>query len=431
MIDIDFPQQFRPLFDKKRYKFVRGGRGSTKSWSFARALLIKGTQEKLRILCAREIQKSIKDSVHRLLSDRIVELGLSGFYEILRHEIRGQNGTIFLFSGLSDQTVETIKSFEGVDITWIEEAKNITQRSLDIALPTVLRKPTSELWVTFNPELDTDPIYKLAVTEFSQLPEDNAVSIEVNLDDVLPFLEEHGMAESLLELRDLHRRTKTPEEFKNIWEGKCLPAVQGAIYANEVRDIVEQSRLCNVPYDPMYKVQVVFDLGWNDAMSIAMVQRVGSELRVINYIEDSHRTLDSYSEELKKLEYNWGKVYLPHDGFAKKHQTGKADAEVLQAMGWKVVPKEQLAIMGIEQGIKSARMALPRMIFDQKAARLVECIKRYRRHIPQNTNEPGDPVHDEYSHGADCLRYIAVNAHQFSNETGNSGPLNYPNYSVA
>ena len=175
-----------------------------------------------------------------------------------------------------------------------------------------------------------------------------------------------------------------------------------------------EKRICNVPYDPLLKVHVIFDLGWNDAMAISLVQKHASELRVIEYIEDSHKTLDHYSSLLKDKRYNWGKCYLPHDGRHKNIQTGKSAQQIMQALGWDV---EITPNMSIEDGIKLARMTFGRMYFDKiKTERLIQCAKRYRRSINQQTNEPGAPFHDEWSHGADNLRYVAVNADGMTNE---------------
>ena len=150
-----FQSKLKYLFEPHRYKVAYGGRGSGKSWSYARALLMMGTEKPLRVLCTREVQKSIKQSVHTLLKDQIQALGLGEFYEIVENAIRGKNGTEFNFAGLATNTVESIKSFEGVDIVWCEEAQNISKRSWDILIPTI-RKPDSEIWVTFNPYMDTD-----------------------------------------------------------------------------------------------------------------------------------------------------------------------------------------------------------------------------------------------------------------------------------
>ena len=118
-IEAEFPRKLTFLFKPARYKVAHGGRGSGKSWAFARALIIKSVQKPLRILCGREVQKSIKDSVHRLLTDQIQALGLGTHFDVLENEIRGKNGSLFLFAGLSQHTVESIKSFEGVDICWL------------------------------------------------------------------------------------------------------------------------------------------------------------------------------------------------------------------------------------------------------------------------------------------------------------------------
>ena len=411
-MNVDFPEKLQFLLtEKARYKGAKGGRGSGKSWSAAKALLILGSTTKLRILCTREVQKSIKQSVHKLLKDQIEALGLSSFYRVLETEIRGANGSEFSFSGLSEQTVDSIKSFEGCDIVWVEEAQTVSKRSWSVLIPTI-RKPGSEIWITFNPELDTDETYDRFITN---QPE-GAIIVDMNYQDNPWFPD-------VLEKERLHAKATLPKsEYENIWEGKCKPAVTGAIYYDEVIKATEQRRICNVPYDPLLKVHVVVDLGWNDAMSISLVQKHSSELRIIENIEDSHKTLDWYSAELRKKNYNWGTLFLPHDGEHKNIQTGKSAKEVMQALGWTVAITPG---MSIEDGIRTARMAFARFYFDKtNAARLVQCAKRYRRAINKQTNEAGAPLHDEYSHGADNLRYIAINADAMSNEDW-GGSLNY------
>jgi phage terminase large subunit len=157
-------------------------------------------------------------------------------------------------------------------------------------------------------------------------------------------------------------------------------------------------------------------------MSISLVQKNGSELRVIENIEDSHKTLDHYSALLKEKRYNWGKLYLPHDGRNRDFKTGKSSEEIMRALGWDVAITPN---MSIEDGIRMVRLTFPRLYMDKtKAARIIQCAKRYRRSINQQTNEPGAPMHDEWSHGADNLRYIAVNAESMTNEDW-GGELSY------
>ncbi len=410
-VEVEFPKSLRFLFDPQRYKVAYGGRGSGKSWGFARALLILGSEKPLRVLCAREVQKSIKQSVHTLLEDQIQALGLGSFYQVTEAEIRGKNGTNFSFTGLASHTVESVKSFEGCDRVWIEEAQTVSKKSWDILIPTI-RKPGSEIWVSFNPDLDTDDTYQRFVINSPP----NSIVQKVNYTENPWFPPE-------LEQERKHCQKTRPEDYENIWEGNCKAAVEGAIYANEVREAQEQGRVCNVPYDPMIKAHAVFDLGWNDSMSIIVCQKVRSEIRLLNYIEDDHQTLDYYSAMLKDMRLNWGKMYLPHDGDTKDFKTGRSAREIMGKLGWNV---EIVPNIGVEQGIKAARMAFRQAYFDKgNTARLMDCLKRYRRAINQSTNEPGQPLHDEYSHGADCFRYLMVAADGMSNDDFGK-PITYP-----
>jgi phage terminase large subunit len=412
-LNCEFPEKLGFLFKPARYKVARGGRGSGKSWGFARALLILGLQNVERVLCTREIQKSIKQSVHQLIRDQIQALGLSHFYEVLETEIRGQNGTRFYFAGLSDQTADSIKSFEGCTKVWVEEGQNTSKRSWDILIPTI-RTEGSEIWVTYNPELDTDPTH----VRFVMQPPEDCVSVIMNWRDNPWFPE-------VLEKERQDSLKRDPEGYKNIWEGDCKPAVTGAIYYNEVA--AAESRICNVPYDPMLKVHVVFDLGWNDAMAISLVQVQSSEIRLLEYIEDSHKTLDYYSNMLKAKNLNWGNLYLPHDGRNKDFKTGKSAEEIMTVLGWsvRITPS-----MSVEDGIRVTRMTFSRIYFDRsKTERLIECAKRYRRQINAQTQEAGAPLHDEFSHGADNLRYVCINAETMTNETW-GGSLNYRSLGV-
>lgn len=404
-ITAKFPPKLKVLFEPSRYKFIRGGRGSGKSWGVARALLIKGVQNPERVLCTREIQKSIKQSVHQLLKDQIEALGLGLFYEVLETEIRGANGTRFYFSGLGDQTVDSIKSFEGCTIVWCEEAQTVTERSWRILTPTI-RAPNSEIWATYNPELESDITHRMATTE---QPTDT-ISITMNYHDNPWF-------PAVLEQERLDAKLKLKvEDYNHIWEGMCKPAVDGAIYFDEVALAEKSGKFARVLYDPMLKVHTVWDLGWADSMAIIVVQRLASEIRIIDYIEDTHRTLPSYIEQLRKNDYNWGSDYLPHDGFARRHQTGKSDEEVLAALGRNVLETPNIEI---ESGIRAARLIFPRIYFNTESVgvlRFIECLKRYRRNISSKTGEAGSPLHDQYSHAGDALRYLALVADGMNNE---------------
>lgn len=404
------PEKLAPLFEPHRFKVAHGGRGSAKSWSFAAALLIQGAQQPLRVLCAREVQKSIKDSVHRLLSDQIQRLGLGAFYEVLEAEIRGINGSGFLFAGLASHTIESIKSYEGVDRVWVEEAQVVTKRSWDVLTPTI-RKDGSEIWLTLNPDMETDETYKRFVTS----PPSDAFVVQMNWRDN-PWFSDVLEAER----QDTLRRDR--ENYQNIWEGVPRRVSDGAIYRYEIDRLYDESRVRAVPYDPQLKVHTIWDLGWNDAMTVGFVQRLGSEVRFIDYLEDSHRTLDWYVAQIEKRPWRWGKDFIPHDGRARNIQTGKSTEEALQKLGRNPVVLPQL---DIEEGIKAARMMFPRVYFDvDKTQRLLECLKRYQRSINQQTREPGAPLHDEFSHGADMFRYVGMAVEQMGN-TDRAPKLDY------
>lgn len=210
---LQIPAKMRPFMEPARYKGAKGGRGSAKSWSVARLLLgARALPEKTRILCAREAQKSIKDSVHKLLSDQIESLGLSSFYEIQQATIKGANGSEFLFAGLQDHTADSVRSFEGCDICWIEEAHTVSQRSWEILIPTI-RKPGSEIWATWNPEDPGDPVEDIYVAN----PMPGTVCVEMNWRDNPWF-------PSVLddERRKLERLN--PDLYAHVWEGKYRTA---------------------------------------------------------------------------------------------------------------------------------------------------------------------------------------------------------------
>lgn len=409
-IKVQLPAKVRELYMPWRYKVLHGGRGGGKSHSVAQVLLDRGTRAPLRILCAREVQNSMRDSVHRLLRDYIIRLGLQTFYEVTDTEIRGINGTVFLFSGLRQQTVESIKSYEGIDLVWVEEAHSVSKRSWDVLIPTI-RKEQSEIWLTLNPDLETDETYQ----RFVLSQESDTWVCRMNWRD------NPWMPETLDAERRRAERTLPQDDYQHIWEGEPRRVAEGAVYRHEIVDLLADGRITNVPYDTALPVHTVWDLGWNDSMTIGFVQRGPQDIRIIDYIEDSHRTLDWYVNEIEKRPFRWGTDYLPHDGSSANMQTGKSTADRLREMGRKpyVLPRDN-----VEEGIRAARMMFPKVYFDQeKTTRLIECLKRYKRNIPATTGEPGHPTHDEFSHGADMFRYIAMAVDMMRNSRASRKPL--------
>ena len=232
-IDINIPEKLIPLFDPWRYKAIYGGRGTAKSHSAASALLAMGMDKPLRILCAREIQLSIKDSVKQLLEDKIEAYGMGEFYSVTRDEIKGANGTLFIFSGLGKMTIDQMKSKEGIDIVWVEEAQTISAKSIEILGPT-LRQKGSELWFTWNPRNASDPVDQLFRGEI--VPED-ALIIRMDPKDN-PFFPDELSA--LMEFDKMHK----PERFAHIWLGEYEPMAIGAIWN---RLVIHQNRRREAP----------------------------------------------------------------------------------------------------------------------------------------------------------------------------------------
>ena len=414
-LDVTWPPALGPLMEgydegadrttRRRYYVSYGGRGSAKSWTFARALLVQGLYDPLRILCAREVMRTIADSVHRLLTDQIEGLGLQQWYTVTDSSIIGRNGTEFLFAGLRALDAHKIKSYEGVDIVWVEEAQTVSKRSWEILIPTI-RAERSEIWATFNPELDTDDTYERFVVR----PPANAWVQRVTWRDNPWF-------PAVLEAERQALQRRDPIEYEHVWEGRPRTVVEGAIYAREVGQMIEERRLRAVPYDPRLKVHTIWDLGWNDQTSIVFVQRLLSEVRLIDYEEESFLRYDEWARRIIDRPYVYGDHWLPHDGGNETQGGGGESAQKQLARLLGRVPKIIARPASVELPIRAARMMWPRVYMDEeKCARLMTCLKRFRRGVPESTGEPGAPVKDEYRHGADAFGGLASIVDQLTNE---------------
>lgn len=219
---LSFAPKFKPLFQPKRYKTFHGGRGGAKSWAAARALVIMAASKKLRILCTREVQNSIKDSVHKLLKDQIEMLGLNPWFRITNETITSASGSEFLFKGLRFDPLG-IKSTEGVDICWVEEAQSVSSDSWAILIPTI-RKEGSEIWVTFNPGEEQDPTYQRFIVN----PPDDSITVEVNYYDN-PYL-----PDTLRKEMEYCKRVDY-EAYEHIWLGKPKSISDSVIFRNRYR----------------------------------------------------------------------------------------------------------------------------------------------------------------------------------------------------
>lgn len=392
-VNAEFPEKLEFLFKPSRYKIAYGGRGGAKSWGFARALLIIGLHRPIRVLCGREIQRSIRDSVHQLLRDQVVLLGLEGHYEVLEHEIRGKNGTLFTFAGFK-HNINNIKSAEGFDIVWFAEAQGSAKRTWEVLVPTI-RKPGSEIWADFNPDLDSDYVYKHFVLD----PPSSATVVKIGWEDNPWF-------PGVLDEERLELLAKDPDAYQNVWDGFPRKFLDGAVYANELRKTVAENRITKVPYVAGTPVHTFWDLGRSDDTSIWFAQYIGFEFRLIDFYGNRGFPLDHYMQVLQGRGYTYGECWIPHDGQAKTLGTKRTVEEQLRDAGWKVrvVPN-----ISVADGINAARTLFNRCWFDESnCADGLQCLQRYRYDVDDDGNPSRNPMHDQWSHGADAFRYFAV-----------------------
>jgi len=392
---VEFPEKLSILFEPSRYKVLYGGRGGAKSWGIARALLIIAARKPTRVLCAREFQTSIKDSVHKLLSDQIYAMGLDAHFEITQNSIRGINGSEFAFVGLKNN-IANVKSYEGVDICWVEEANTTSKMSWSILIPTI-RKEKSEIWVSFNPELETDETYQRFVAN----PPADCKIVKVNWQDNPWFPETLRLEKDALYARDR-------EAYNTVWEGMCRQTVDGAIFAKEMQQAEFDGRITRVPYDATKPVLAIFDIGWSDATAIWFLQFVGMETRLIRYYETNQTTMSEILSKMQTFGYVYETLYLPHDAQNKTlAANGRSIEDIVRAAGFNVRIIDRVPIA---DSINAARTIFSKCYFDRENCyEGLQCLRHYRYDVePDSGNFSRKPLHDNYSHGADAFRYIGL-----------------------
>ena len=397
---IDLPEKLEVLFQPSRYKVIYGGRGSAKSWTVARALLIIAASKPTRILCGREFQRSMKDSVHKLLSDQIALIGLAHRFTITSTSIVSSCGSEFIFTGLR-HNAETLKSLEGIDIAWVEQAERLSKTSLDILVPTV-RKEGSEIWFTLNPELEEDEVYKRFVV--GRPP--NALVIEQNWRDNPWFT-------TVLKAEMEEMRRRDPDGWLNVYEGKPLHALQGAIYANELRRAAEEGRITKVPVVGGSPVHTAWDLGHSDNTAIWFFQRIGFEYRMVDFFSDNAQKLDHYLKALQDRPYVYGRHYLPHDAESNRLEGKSVANQVRDVYGRSnvvVVPRTD-SVVG---DLNICRTVFDQVWFDQeKCADGLNAMRHYRYAVDPDTGRTSrNPLHDWTSDTADAFRTFAVGFRQ-------------------
>jgi phage terminase large subunit len=209
-LEIKTPRVFLPLLrDGLRYLGAHGGRGSGKSHFFAELAVERALVEKFHLVCVREVQKTLDQSVKKLIEAKIEEFGVGHLFDCQQSKIIGPNGSLMIFQGMQDHTADSIKSLEGFDAAWIEEAQSLSQRSLDLLRPTI-RKPGSQIWASWNPKAATDPIDALLRQES---PPPGTAVVEVNWRD-------NPMFPEVLRVEMEYDRGRDPDKYAHVWEGK-------------------------------------------------------------------------------------------------------------------------------------------------------------------------------------------------------------------
>ena len=402
-ISIDIPHQYLELFEptkKWRHYIFYGGRASAKSTTVALHLLVEGMKRKVRILCTREYQNSIKESVHSLLASLIEKHGLNS-WEVTNDKIRNlKTGSEIIFIG-THNNAQSIKSMENIGIVWCEEASSMSEDSMDILIPTI-RAPGSYLIWTYNPITEFDPVW----VKLAKNPDERTYVKKVNSKDVERLLSPEIIAE-----REKMRKENL-ELYMHIWEGFPLTANTGSIYGKQLAQAREDGRIGKVPYDGSAPVYAALDLGVGDSTSICFFQTVGQEIHFIDYYESAGEDLAHYISVLANKPWDYRQIFLPHDARARELQTGKTREEFFRDHGYNNVTilRPSSHIFGQDDINMVARPKFSRCWFDEeKCARLLECLRAYHYEYDDRNKLLKDrPKHDWSSHAADAFMYSLI-----------------------
>jgi len=392
---------FEPLLQPARYKGVWGGRGSGKSHFFAELVVDEHVSSRgMRTLCVREVLKSLKESAKLLIEDKIQALGVGHLFEVQKDRIKDIYGGFILFEGMQDHNAESIKSFEGFDRCWVEEAQTLSERSLALLRPTI-RKAGSEIWFSWNPRRKTD-----AVDAFLRQPKPgNAIVVESNWRDNDWFPDELK-AERQLDLK------RFPERYDHIWEGGYAKAFEGAYFAKLLNDAKAEGRIGLVSADPLLPVRAFFDIGGSgaqaDAMAIWLVQWVGQQIRVLDYIEGVGQVLAYYVHELRARKVS-PICYLPHDGINANNITGKRYRDHLEEAGFDAFTIPNQGRGAAMMRIEAVRRILPSCWFNEKTTEAGrDALGYYHERRDENRNVGLGPEHDFSSNASDAFGLMAI-----------------------
>lgn len=402
-LKIEVPKEFKVLFDLDsdlRHIVLYGGRASGKSTSVALSLLILGMNKKLRILCTREVQNSIADSVHKLLSDLISKYKLNT-WEVQKDIIRNkQTGSEIFFKGLHNNS-QSIKSIEGIDIVWVEEAQSVSADSINTLVPTI-RKAGSRLIWTFNRLTENDPVWELIVKKA-----DNRTFVQKINSDAIESL----LSKEIIEERE-KMRIDNPEMFDHVWLGEPMTAKTGSVFGKQLAQARSEGRITKVPYDASTGVYTAWDLGIGDSTVIWFFQVVGREIHFIDHYEGSNEDLGHYISYIQNKPYQYTTHFLPHDSKARELQTGMTRVEFFNNHG--IYNIEVLRPTNFSLGQDDidlvARPKFSLCWFDEeKCQRGLECLRAYHyEYDEKNKLLRNKPEHDWSSHSSSAFIYALM-----------------------
>ena len=394
----EYSPVFDPLLDPSRYKGAWGGRGSGKSQFFADLLIARAIKTPgFRALCCREIQKSLKESAKRLLEQKIEFYGLGSFFDVQTSEIKTPGGGLIAFAGLQDHTSESIKSYEGFDVAWVEEAQTVSHRSLNLLRPTI-RKPGSELWFSWNPRFDTDAVDEMLRGEEKPT---GSIVVRANWSDNEYFPDE-------LEQERLDCMRQQPEQYDHIWEGGYATVTEGAYFARHLAEAKAEGRITALAKDPLLPVKCYWDIGVRDATAIWVAQQKGEQIKFIDHYEASGQDLAAHLNWLRESGYEGAECVLPHDGARKDAVTAIRYEDHLRGAGFACRTVENQGKGAAQKRIEAARKLFGQMQFDDvKCAKGLKALGWYHEKINDGGYGVG-PEHDWASHSADAFGLAAI-----------------------
>lgn len=394
---------FRPLLQPARYKGAYGGRGSGKSQFFADLMVATAIRKPgFRGLCCREVQKSLKESAKRLIEQKIGAHGVGRLFEVQESQIKTPGGGLIVFAGLQDHTSESIKSYEGFDVAWIEEAQTVSPRSLNLLRPTI-RAPGSELWFSWNPRMKTDAVDQMLRGE--ELPT-GATVVRANWDANPWFPAE-------LEQERLDCLRQQPDQYAHIWEGDYVTVADGAYFAKPLALARSEGRIGNIAPDPLMTFRAYWDIGGTgakaDACSIWIAQFIGREIRVIDYYEAVGQPLAAHVEWLRSNGYGAALCVLPHDGVTHDRVFSVSYDGALKQAGFSTEVVKNQGAGAATQRIEAARRLFPRIWFNEpKTKPGLDALGWYHEKRDEARGIGLGPDHDWSSHGADAFGLMCV-----------------------